>query len=297
MTRIQANLALLFAAVLWGGGFVAQSTAMEWLGPNWFNGLRFGLATLVVLPFAWREARNAERRLSVRELLSFGLIGLSLLAAQTAQQIGIQTTTVTNASFLTGLYVVLVPVISVVFLRRRPHWIIWPAAILTLAGILLLSGGTLSAISNGDLLIIVCAFFLAIQISLTGLYVIKSGRPLALAASQFAVCAFGGTLAGAAFEPISLDALSRVIPELIYSGLFSSGLAFVLQMIGQRYTTAPQAAIFLSAEALFGALFGAVLLAETLPVAGYIGCAMMFCAMLAVELVPEYGRRRSGATA
>lgn len=297
MTRIQANLALLLAAALWGGGFVAQSTAMQWLGPNWFNGLRFALATLAVLPFAWREARNAERRLSWRELSSFGLIGICLLAAQTAQQFGIQTTTVTNASFLTGLYVVLVPVISVMFLRRRPHWIIWPAATLTLAGILLLSGGRLSAISDGDLLIIVCAFFLAIQITLTGLYVVRSGRPLALAASQFAICALGGSLAGLSFEPISLDGLSRVIPEILYGGLLSSGLAFVLQIVGQRYTTAPQAAIFLSSEALFGALFGAVLLAETLPVTGYIGCAMMFFAMLAVELVPEYARRRSAAPA
>jgi len=204
---------------------------------------------------------------------------------------------VTNASFLTGLYVVLVPVISVVFLRRRPHWIIWPAAILTLCGILLLSGGNLSTISTGDLLIIVCAFFLAIQITLTGLYVASSGRPLALAASQFAVCALGGSLAGASFEPISFDALSRAIPELLYGGLLSSGLAFVLQIVAQRYTTGSQAAIFMSSEALFGALFGAVLLAETVPAIGYVGCAMMFCAMLAVELVPEYGRRRAAAVA
>jgi len=117
MSRIQANLLLLLAAAIWGGGFVAQSEAMEWLGPNWFNALRFALATLAVLPFALTEAKRAARPLSRRELGWFLLVGLSLLAAQTLQQIGIQSTSVTNASFLTGLYVVLVPVIAVAFIR------------------------------------------------------------------------------------------------------------------------------------------------------------------------------------
>ncbi len=295
MSRIQANLLLLLAAAIWGGGFVAQSTAMQGMTPNWFNGLRFGLATVAVLPFAVREARMADRSLSVGEWLSFAMVGVVLLGSQTTQQIGLQTTSVTNASFLTGLYVVFVPVIAVFARGRRPHWIVWPAAGMTLLGILLLSGGALSALSRGDILIIICAVFLAAQISLTGLAVGRSGRPLALALSQFAICAVGGLLGGAAFEPFSLEGLSSVIPQIIYAGLFSSGLAFVLQIVGQRHTTAPQAAIVLSSEALFGALFGALMLGEMLAMPGYVGCALIFAAMLVVELVPEYDRRRNAA--
>lgn len=292
MSRIQANLLLLLAAAIWGGGFVAQSEAMEWIGPNWFNALRFALAMVAVIPFALRESRKAARALTIRDYGWFVLVGASLLLGQTMQQIGIQSTTVTNASFLTGLYVVLVPVIAVVVLRRRPHWIIWPTAFLTVFGILLLNGGSLSALSKGDILIIVCAVFLAIQITVTPIAVRASGRPLALAAVQFAVCAGGAGLAAVALEPISVTAVSAALPEILYAGLFSSGVAFVLQIIGQRYTTAPQAAIFLSSEALFGALFGAVLLAETLPVIGYVGCGLIFSAMLLVEVVPELTRRR-----
>ncbi|MFN7010428.1 MAG: DMT family transporter [Allorhizobium sp.] len=293
MSRIQANLILLLAAAIWGGGFVAQSEAMEWLGPNWFNALRFLLAALAVLPFAWREARRAERPLSAQDYGWFLLVGLSLLAAQSLQQIGIQTTSVTNASFLTGLYVVLVPLIAVAILRRRPHWVIWPAALVTVFGILLLNGGSLSALGKGDILIMLCAIFLAVQITLTPIAIRDNGRPLALATIQFFVCAAGAGSAAVALEPISMDAITEALPEILYGGLLSSGVAFVLQIIGQRYTSASQAAIFLSSEALFGALFGAVLLAETLPVIGYVGCALIFAAMLLVELVPELTRRRA----
>lgn len=293
MSRIQANLILLLAAAIWGGGFVAQSEAMEWLGPNWFNALRFLLAALAVLPFALREARRAERPLSAQDYGWFFLVGLSLLAAQSLQQIGIQTTSVTNASFLTGLYVVLVPLIAVAILRRRPHWVIWPAALVTVFGILLLNGGSLSALGKGDILIMLCAIFLAVQITLTPIAIRDNGRPLALATIQFFVCAAGAGSAAVALEPISMDAITEALPEILYGGLLSSGVAFVLQIIGQRYTSASQAAIFLSSEALFGALFGAVLLAETLPAIGYVGCALIFTAMLLVELVPELTRRRA----
>lgn len=292
MSCIQANLVLLLAAAIWGGGFIAQSQAMKWLGPNWFNALRFGLATLAVLPFAMREAAKSRQSLTRRDWMWSVFVGLSLLAAQTTQQMGIQNTTVTNASFLTGLYVILVPLIAVFVLSRRPHWIVWPAAALTLFGILLLSGGSLSALNSGDALIILCAVFIAIQITLTPIAVGNSDRPLALAVTQFAVCAAGAGMGAVAFEPIDVQSITSALPEILYGGLLSSGLAFSLQIIGQRYTTASQAAIFLSAEALFGALLGAIILSETLPTVGYLGCALIFAAILMVELVPELTRRR-----
>lgn len=293
MTRMQANLVLLLAAAIWGGGFVAQSVAMDKIGPFWFVGLRFAIAALAVLPFALREAKRIGARPTARQMASFVLVGTALFGGAITQQIGLVTTTVTNSSFLTGLYVVFVPVISILLFRRFPHWIIWPVAVMALAGIFLLSGGNLQQISTGDLWSILCAVFWGLQIVLAGQFVGSSGRPLALSATQFATCAVLSMALGVVLEPFSLAAVFDSLAEILYVGLISSGLAFVLQVIGQRYTTAPQAAIFLSSEALFGAFFGALLLGETLPASGYAGCALIFAAMLVVELVPELLKRRS----
>lgn len=293
MTRIQANLVLLLAAAIWGGGFVAQSTAMHAIGPFWFIGLRFAVATVVVLPFVWLEDRKAAVPLTRRNTLSFLFIGLALFGGAATQQVGLQTTTVTNSSFITGLYVVFVPMIAVVFLRRPPHWVIWPAALMALTGIYLLSGGSFSRLTVGDLLTVVCAIFWAIQITLAGTAVRETGRPLAISATQFAVTAAAGLAVAVVAEPISFEAIGSAIWEILYVGIFSSGLAFALQVIGQRYTTSSQAAIFLSSEALFGASLGALILGETVSPLGYVGCALMFAAMLVVELVPEMIRRRA----
>ncbi|SCB57206.1 EamA-like transporter family protein [Rhizobium aethiopicum] len=292
MTRIQANLLLLLAAAIWGGGFVAQSTAMKAIGPFWFIALRFAVATIAVLPFVLVEARRAKTKTSARHAKLYILIGLALFGGAATQQVGLQTTTVTNSSFITGLYVVFVPLIAVFFLRRAPHWIIWPGALMALAGIYLLSGGHLSALTRGDLLTVVCAVFWAIQITLAGTTVSETGRPLALSATEFAVTAVCALAVAAVLEPIGLSAIWEAAPEILYVGIFSSGVAFVLQVMAQRYTTPSQAAIFLSSEALFGATLAALLLGESMPPTGYTGCALIFIAMLVVELVPGFTRRR-----
>ncbi|EPE97858.1 DMT family transporter [Rhizobium grahamii] len=293
MTRIQANLLLLLAAAIWGGGFVAQSTAMKAIGPFWFIGLRFMIAAVAVLPFMLFEARKAPVATAPRHLKLYLLTGLALFGGAATQQIGLQTTTVTNSSFITGLYVVIVPLIAVVFLRRSPHWIIWPGALMAVSGIYLLSGGQLSAMTTGDLLTVVCAIFWAGQITLAGITVSETGRPLALSTTQFAITGACALAIAVVSEPISWAAIWAAAPEILYVGIFSSGVAFSLQIIGQRYTTPSQAAIFLSAEALFGASLGALLLGETMPPLGYVGCALMFTAMLLVEVVPEIARRRA----
>ncbi|KQV64484.1 DMT family transporter [Rhizobium sp. Root1220] len=293
MTRIQANLLLLLAAAIWGGGFVAQSTAMKVIGPFWFIGLRFAIAALAVLPFMLLEVRKAPVKTSSRHFKLYLMTGLALFGGAVTQQIGLLTTTVTNSSFITGLYVVIVPLIAVVFLRRSPHWIIWPGAIMAVSGIYLLSGGELSALSTGDLLTVICAIFWAGQITLAGIAVSETGRALTLSFAQFATTAVCALAVAMVTEPIGWAAVWDAAPEILYVGIFSSGVAFSLQIIGQRYTTSSQAAIFLSSEALFGASLGALLLGETMPALGYVGCALMFAAMLLVEIVPEIARRRA----
>jgi drug/metabolite transporter (DMT)-like permease len=296
MTRTQANLVLLLAGAMWGMGFVAQSTAMQAIGPLLFIGLRFVVATLAILPFAVREGRHAERPVQRSEWLAFVMIGLLLFAGMAAQQIGLLTTSVTNSGFLTGLYVVMVPFIAVVLFRQWPHPLVWPAALAALLGIWLLSGGSIGAFTVGDWLTILCALIWALQVIYIGRHAMASGRPVTLAVTQFAVCGVVALFLALFIEPIGWAAIRAAIPEILYAGVVAGGAAFTLQAVGQRYTTAPQAAIFLSTEAVFAALFGAIFLGERLPLAALAGCGLIFAAILLVEAGPALLSRRKLAT-
>ncbi len=297
MTRVQANLVLLLAGMIWGIGFVAQSSAMDSIGPFLFIALRFAVATLVVLPFSLIEMRQSSLPLRRSDLQGFMWIGLALFAGMSAQQVGLLTTSVTNSGFLTGLYVVITPVLSVLFLRAKPHFIVWPGAALSLAGIYLLGQGRLTSLQIGDYLTLLCALFWAIQVMLIGKFATESARPYTLSLVQFLICAMLGLSVAVLSEPVEIDLILPALPEILFAGVFSSGVAFTLQVIGQRYTTASQAAIFLSSEALFAALFGALLLGERLSFWGYIGCLLMFTSILLVELIPELQRKRTAASA
>ncbi len=286
MSRVQANLLLLIAGAIWGMGFVAQSTAMAAIGPMLFIGLRFAASTLAILPFALREYRRAGAKLGKSDWREFSFVGLLLFAAITAQQYGLLTTSVTNSGFLTGLYVVMTPFLSVVLFRMWPHWVVWPSAFTAVAGIFLLSGGQLDALSTGDWLTVLCAAFNALQMIYLGRAAMRSGLPVTIAVTQFAVCAVIGLAAAFALEPVNWSAIRLAMPEIVYTGVFSGGVAFTVQAIGQRYTTPAQAAIFLASEAVFAALFAAIFLHERLPGMALAGCALIFLGILAVEVVP-----------
>lgn len=287
MTQSRANLLLLFAGLIWGLGFVAQSTAMENIGPLTFIGLRFIVATATVAPFAFMEAGRASKPLSFSDHKAFMILGSMLFSGMVLQQTGLLTTSVTNAGFLTGLYVVLVPILGVILFSQWPHPVVWICAVLSLTGIFMLSGGSLDGFSQGDWLMIAGAFFWALQGLFIARYALRIGRPVTMACVQFAVVAFASIVCAAIFEQIEWQTIQAAAPEILFTGMFSSGVAFTLQAIGTRYTSAPQAAIFLSSEALFAALFGAILLGERLPFIGLAGCALIFLSMLMVEIVPR----------
>ena len=222
-----------------------------------------------------------------------------LFTAALTQQIGIVTTTVTNSGFLTGLYVVFTPFLALVLLRQRAHWVVWPAALAGLFRHRAPRRRQPRALGAGDAWTIVCAVFWALQILLVGVFVGPSGRPYTLSFVQFAVTAVLAGLGALLFESAPPAAYLAAWPEIVYAGVFSSGLAFTLQIVGQRHTTAPQAAIFLSSEALFAALFGALILGERIAPIGFLGCGLIFASMLAVELVPmwQQGRGRAAGPA
>lgn len=296
MTRVQANLVLLLAGAMWGMGFVAQSTAMAAIGPFLFIGLRFVFATLSMLPFALRESRKDGPMLASGDWRGFALIGLLLFGGMATQQVGLLTTTVTHAGFLTGLYVVMTPLFGILLFRRWPHVVVWPGALSALAGIWLLSGAGSVAFTVGDWLTILCAAFWALQVIFVDRHVHRTGRPVTLSVFQFAMCAVAGLAVAVVFEPIEPAAIMAALPEILYAGIFSGGIAFTLQVVGQRYTTAPQAAIFLSSEAVFAAIFGAIFLGERIPATGLAGCGLILAAILIVEVVPALMRRRRASS-
>ncbi len=294
MSRTSANALLLLAGAIWGMGFVAQQTAMENLGPFAFIALRFLVASMVVLPFVWRECKRPKQPLPDLlpiHFVQFITIGLCLFAGMAAQQVGLLTITVTNSGFLTGLYVVFTPFLAVLLFRQWPHPIVWPATLIAMAGIFLLSGGDLSNLQPGDLLTVFSAACWAMQVVLIGRFIGRTNRPLTLSLVQFMVTCALAAIVSALVETTSLDAIKAAAFEILYTGIFATGIAFSLQVIGQRYTTAPQAAIFLSSESLFAALFGAIVLGERIGLIGLSGCALIFAAMLLVELVPELRKR------
>lgn len=310
MSRLAANSLLLLAALIWGGGFIAQATAMAKTGPLAFIGARFLVAAIALLPFALRERTGAGSLALSRGKTAgiaggsagdgpagiLALVALAFLAAQTVQQFGIVHTSVTNVGFLTTLYVVMVPVLAIALYGEWPHLAVWPAAALAMIGAWLLTGG-IESIRAGDLLAVVCAFFWALHVVFVGRAVAVTGRPVGVVFVQCLATGLAAGVAALVLEPVAIGALTAAWPEILFAGAVSGGLAFALQAIGQRHTRAADAAIILSAEAPFAALFAALLLGERMDPAGWGGVVAIFAAVLAVQLAPIRGSRRRATVA
>lgn len=295
MSRTTANLLLLLAGAIWGMGFVAQQTAMDDIGPMLFIAMRFLLAGVAVLPFAIAELRKSDGpgyfQAVSEHRTGFLMVGTAFFLGMTFQQVGLIGTSVTNAGFLTALYVILVPIIMATVLRVKQPVMIWPASILALIGIYMLSGGDLSSLNSGDLLIIICALFWAVHVILTGRVGQQTKLPVTMATTQFFITSLFGFLSYTVFVPLEFGEiiptstqLLGALPEILYAGTIAGGLGFTLQAVGQRYTSESAAALLISTESLFAALFGAMFLAERLELIGYLGCGLIFAAILLVEL-------------
>lgn len=294
MTRLSANLLLLLVGLTWGMGFVAQAAAMKDIGPFLFVALRFCIAAGAVLPFAiweWRRA-GAPKALWPGVWRGGLVMGALFFTGMIFQQVGLLTTSVTNAGMLTGLYVVLVPLIAFVAMREAQPVIVWTCAAMAFAGVWLLGGGTLGGFATGDFLMLICAFFWALHVLAVGRIVRNVHLPVTLAVLQFAVTGFCGLVGFAvvraldwSLEPaLSAQKLVAAAPEVLYAALVAGAFAFTLQVIAQRYARPADAAILLSSEALFAAIGGALLMGERLLATGYVGCALLFVAIVIVSV-------------
>lgn len=290
MSRPLANLALLLAAVIWGGAFAVQKMGAAHLGPMTFTGVRFLIGALVVLPLAVRALRHVRLngRLDRRDWLGMLATGGALFAGAVLQQIGINGTTASNAGFLTTLYVPLVPLLVFAVARTVPHPVVWPAAAGCVAGTWMLSGGGALEMAPGDLWVLASAVFWAVQVGLIGAVSARAGSATLVACVQFLVCGVLSTAWGVMSEPTTLAELADAGWALAYTGVLSVGVAFTVQAVGQRYTTAADAAVILSSEAVFAALAGALVLGERLSAPQMLGCAVILASILVVQLVPTW---------
>ena len=198
----------------------------------------------------------------------------------------------TNAGFLTAVYVPLVPVLAWLLLRQLAHWSVWPAALGCLVGAFLLSGAHELSIGLGDLWVAGSAIPWALHVLMVGRWADRMGAPFLAACGQFAVCGLLSLVAAFAVEPVHWTGIAAAAWPIAYTGVVSVGIAFTAQVVAQRYAHAADAAIILSSETLFAAAFGYALLGERLNTAGLIGCGLMLACILLVQLMPLFGSLR-----
>ena len=278
--RFKADMMMLLAALVWGIAFAVQRVAASSIGVFLFNGLRFLLAVLVLLPFV-RFRPQIERS----KLPWVALTGTVLFAASAFQQAGLASTTAGNAGFITGLYVVLIPLIASFILKQKLRWTTWVAALLATAGAFFLSTGGEIRLVKGDLLELVGALLWAIHVFLVS----KMARSMNVFAFQIGQCIVCGLLNLATGMVVDMQTIGGVLPgwwAIAYTGIFSVGVGYTLQSFGQRHSPPSDAAIVLSMEAVFATLAGFVFLKESLVPIQLFGCALILGAMLLAQLLP-----------
>lgn len=292
MNRLRADLLLLLTAFIWGTAFVAQKDANQSMGPITFVGARFLLSALALLPLVAYEARRTAAPLARLDWLQAGLVGLCLFAGACLQQVGLLTTTATNAGFLTALYVVIVPFMLWTLTRRRPRLLVLAACGVSILGAWLLADdGTARHWSLGDVLVTLADFAWALAIVVIGLFLERSHRPLFLSFAQYAITAVLALAAGLLFEPFRTDGVGAALPAILYAGLLSGGVAYTLQIVAQKHTPPAEAALIMCLESVFAALAGAAMLHERLTGPAALGCALILLGVVMVEAGPALLRR------
>jgi drug/metabolite transporter (DMT)-like permease len=281
----QANVLLFITSGIWGFAFIAQRVATRYIGALTFNSLRLSIGALSMLPILWffrkRPTEGADAVPLRNTLLPGMILGCVLFVAATLQQVGINTTTAGKAGFITDLYIVLVPIAEVLFGRKLKKSI-WICVVLAAAGLYLISVTGQFTISEGDFYELIGAFFWTAHIMLIDRYS-KKTNAIKLSLIQYATAAVLSFIAASILGKFSLHGLSHVVLPTLFCGVLSVGIAYTLQIKGQRYSKPSHASIILSMESVFACLAGIFFLHENMGVRGYIGCALMICAMILTQ--------------
>ena len=291
LSKVQGEALLLLAAIIWGTGFVAQRWAMDSMQPFAFIGMRFLLGCLVLLPGLILQRKKKQpapvqpakgKTAFIQNILPGVVPGLFLFAGTTMQQLGIMTTSAAKAGFLTSLYLVLVPLIGLFFGKKPNRWV-WFGVVLALLGVFYLSVDLELIVNRGDILMIIGAGFWAMQILSLDYFSAKTDS-LSLAFGQFLLAAVLGFVFSLVFEGDSLFTDSIAWGPLLYSGIFSVGIGFTLQVIGQSKVDPTLASLIMSLEAVFALLSGMLVLGERLAPREGLGSVLMMAAVIVVQL-------------
>jgi len=279
---MRANLLLLLASLIWGFAFVAQKIGANYLGAFAFNGIRFAFGSLSLIPvliyFNKKSSNNVNENKLESPLIGGIIAGSVIFTGNSLQQIGLAYTTAGKAAFITALYIVLVPIFSV-FLKRRISLSNWAGVFVAIIGLYFLSITETLTISMGDLLQVGGAVCFAVHILLID-HLIKKVDAIKLSFIQFTTCSILSLASALIFETITLRAIEQAIVPLLYGGICSVGIAYTLQVIGQKNAKPSHAAIILSMESVFATIGGLIILHENLTLRASIGCILMLLGIL-----------------
>ncbi|MGI6751310.1 MAG: DMT family transporter [Anaerovoracaceae bacterium] len=307
--KLTANFILLFTAFIWGTSFVAQRVGMDYVGPLTFTAIRFLLATLLLLLIVWFTSRrnsltdekndiskndtyneqskkdeclqDAESNRRILFVSGFSC-GVILFCGSFMEQFGLVFTTASKASFITALYILLVPLIGL-FLKHKIGLKTWFGVIIGTVGLFLLCITETFTIAKGDFIVLIGAVFWACHVLVID-YFLPRIDALKLATFQFGVCSFIAAIGMFLFETPSLQAIMDCAFPIAYAGIVCGGIGFTMQIIGQKNTTPTVAALILSMEAIFGAVSGFILLDETMTPRELTGCLLMVVAIILSQL-------------
>jgi len=286
---IKYDCLLLLTAFIWGFGFVAQRSGMEYIGPYLFNGIRFALGSFVLIPLLFKEVKKPIQQSPDFAPINNGMkflagifAGIILFSAASFQQVGLVYTTAGNAGFITGLYVIIVPILGI-FLGTRPGPGNWTGAILASFGLYLLCIKGSFSTSFGDILQLAGAFLWAIHVLFIG-WISPRSSPILTAFMQFATCSVFSLVTAFYLEDISIVSIFNASIPLIYGGALSVGVGYTLQVVAQTKSKPTHAAIILSLEGAFAALGGWLILGEVLSPRGIAGCCLMLSGMIISQL-------------
>jgi drug/metabolite transporter (DMT)-like permease len=295
MDRLGADFLLLLAAFFYGTSFLGQKDAVGGLNALTLVGARFSVAILLIAPLVWREARRAAAPLTRHDWQQVAAIGLCVLAGASLEQQGLVTTSITNAGFLTSLYVVMVPFLVWSLARQAPRPLVLLACAVCVSGAWLLAQhGVMQHWTLGDIQVVLADFFWAASITLIDLFLRRTARPFFLTFATYALTAVLGLGLGFASAPIALTAVTAAAPGILYAGL-CGGIAGSLQIVAQKHTPAAEAGLIMALQSVFAALAGAWFLQERLTPAATLGCGLILLGVVLVEAGPALvqGLRRA----
>jgi drug/metabolite transporter (DMT)-like permease len=294
MTKPISLLSALLCTFIWGTTFIAQDTGMDTIGPLTFNGTRFLIGFLTIIPFAiLYEKKKIIQEINKNKKLFYKLlfwVGTFLFFGTYIQQTALLYTDVANAAFFTIFYVPMVPVILFFFFSKSLHWSIWPSVLFCVIGVYLLSDFSNTTVRLGDSLVIICALFWSLHIIFIGIFIKNFNLPLFFGALQALIVSIISIFFAIFFETITIPNILNESLSIIYAGALSGGIAFTLQIYAQKNISAAPAAIIFSLEGVFAAAAAWIILDQFLGINNIAGCLLILTGVLLSQLVPIYQR-------